>query len=111
MTACILCEKPIPDLRATCGSIYSPICSECDTDMRGEMGGLPVYGRFIGGDPRKFQPDTECCFAEEIALWKEHCAAWDRGEYPTVKIHGIETINGQPGIVDYANYGLGVNNP
>jgi hypothetical protein len=42
------------------------------------------YGYFPGGDPRRFQPDEECCKPDEIERWKADCAAWERGERPDV---------------------------
>jgi hypothetical protein len=49
-----------------------------------------VYGFFPGGDPRDFSPDPECSTDAERALHAEHCAAWDRGERPDVKVSGWE---------------------
>ncbi len=38
------------------------------------------YGIFLGGDPRDFSPDTECCTPDEIARWEQACAEWEAGE-------------------------------
>ena len=64
----------------------------------------PVYGVFPGGDPRDFSPDPEASTEKELALHKEHCAAWDRGERPTVPVSGFV------GTTHFlrAHYGLGV---
>lgn len=34
------------------------------------------YGYFIGGDPRTFFPDPDCCSAAEIQNHREACEAW-----------------------------------
>lgn len=44
--------------------------------------GEPSYGYYLGGDPRDFSPDEECCSPEEISAHAEACRAWDRGECP-----------------------------
>jgi hypothetical protein len=44
-----------------------------------------MYGFFPGGDPRLFTPDFECVTPEEMAQWKEDCAAWERGEQKPVE--------------------------
>lgn len=41
-----------------------------------------TYGYFLGGDPRNFTPDVECCTPEELAAHKAACEAWDRGARP-----------------------------
>lgn len=48
------------------------------------------YGYFLGGDPRQFSPDEECCTTEEIARWQALCADWDVGRQaePPVEEHG-----------------------
>lgn len=38
-----------------------------------------VYGPFMGGDPRRFEPDPEVCSLEEIGRWEEACAEWEAG--------------------------------
>lgn len=63
-----------------------------------------VYGFFPGGDPRQFSPDPESCTEKELALHKEHCAAWDRGERPPVAISGFVGPNVH---VTRSAYGLG----
>lgn len=53
----------------------------------GSPWGIGVYtieGESIYGypprdmNPHDFDPDPECCLADEIAAWKAACAAWDR---------------------------------
>lgn len=39
-----------------------------------------TYGPFIGGDPRNYLPDDECCTPDEWATWGMACAEWDAGE-------------------------------
>lgn len=34
------------------------------------------------GNPHNFQPDEECCSAEEIAAWRKACDEWDAAEAP-----------------------------
>jgi hypothetical protein len=48
------------------------------------------YGYFLGGDPRQFAPDEECCTPEEIARWQALCAEWDAGRQtePAPEEHG-----------------------
>lgn len=45
------------------------------------------YGFYIGGDPRKFHPDSEDCSAEEMANHAAACLLWNdmeaNGETPT----------------------------
>lgn len=38
-----------------------------------------IYGHFLGGDPRQFRPDEECCTPEELVAHKAACEAWDAG--------------------------------
>ena len=38
------------------------------------------YGGFKGGDPRKFSPDPECCYEEELVAWREACNKWNIAE-------------------------------
>ena len=38
------------------------------------------YGYFIGGDPRRFFPDLECCSAVEIENHRIACEAWIESE-------------------------------
>lgn len=64
------------------------------------------YGPFHGGDPRLFQPDEECCTAEEMARWKDACAAWDRGEGEE---YGPECQTlGNGAIVKLTGFGIGL---
>lgn len=65
----------------------------------------PIYGFFPGGDPREFSPDHEVCTEAEIALHKEHCAAWDRGERTDVPVSGWTDENTH---VTRSAYGLGI---
>lgn len=65
----------------------SDLCQRCFEQWAGEYaaeeeedGDMVTYGPFPGGDPRRFEPDSECCSSEEVQRWKEECAAWDRGE-------------------------------
>jgi len=48
-----------------------------------------VYGWYLGGDPRQFQPDEENS-AEEIAAWRAACTAWEQGRpvEPAAEEHG-----------------------
>ena len=70
----------------------------------GDMNKFTVYGFFPGGDPRDFTSDPECSTEQERQLHQEHCAAWDRGECPEVKISGFVS----PDIhVTRSVYGLG----
>lgn len=48
-----------------------------------------VFGWFINGDPRQFEPDEENQ-PDEIAAWRAACEAWARGEMvnPAVEEHG-----------------------
>jgi len=39
-----------------------------------------TYGPFIGGDPRNYLPDEECCTPDEWAAWAMACTEWDAGE-------------------------------
>lgn len=107
--ACSLCGEVVP-LHTTYDSIYHPVCLECWTEIERQES-EPCYGFFIGGDPRNFTPDTESCTPEEIALHKEHCAAWERGERPTVPVrtNTYDTEGNVATSVRYANYGIGVN--
>ena len=92
-------------------------CADCDPRMQ-------TYGAFLGGDPRHFIPDEECSTEAERELHRQHCAAWEKGERPIVKISGIEwteptvgtgsdgklkTIQEGYKLVERAAYGLGVN--
>ena len=43
-------------------------CVECNGT--GEILG---YGGFPGGDPKRFFPDEESCFPEEIERWQKAC--------------------------------------
>jgi len=38
-----------------------------------------MYGLFPGDDPRKFDPDQECCTFGEIEGWATACIEWDQG--------------------------------
>lgn len=44
-------------------------------------GWLNGYGFFIGGDPRDFTPDDECCTKEEIDAWREACKKYREGDH------------------------------
>lgn len=48
-----------------------------------------VYGWYLGGDPRQFEPDEENR-PDEIAAWRSACEAWERGESvePPAEEHG-----------------------
>jgi hypothetical protein len=65
-----------------------------------------TYGYFPGGDPRDFTPDEESCRPDEIARWKEACAAWERGEKPDPGGPHIP-LEGGCGHITMAYYGIG----
>lgn len=54
-----------------------------------------VYGHYLGGDPRDFIPDRECCSDAEIAAWESACAAVNSGHLCDAEGHShyIEMIN------------------
>lgn len=38
--------------------------------------GFPMYcAHFPGGDPRRFEPDPDCCTVEEMLRWQAACEA------------------------------------
>lgn len=43
------------------------------------------YGHFVGGDPRDFSPDPECCSEDEYAAWKSACERWENGDHVECK--------------------------
>ncbi len=65
------------------------ICDACLEIDEIDEGCWCVYGWFINGDPRQFEPEAENSPAEIVA-WRAACAAWDRGEYvnPAAEEHG-----------------------
>lgn len=67
--------------------------------------GEETYGRFMGGDPRRFRPDPECSTEEERAKWEADCAAWERGEEQHSVKFGHE-FQGNA-MLSYAGYGWG----
>jgi len=89
---CHFCEQDITDSKASYGSIYEPMCLKCHMEFQDEMNS-PVYGLFVGGDPRKFQPDTQCSTPEEIALHAEVCAEWNAGNYSRTIPHSMIGAN------------------
>lgn len=39
-----------------------------------------VYGHYLGGDPRDFTPDRDCCTEAEIQAWGAACLAANAGQ-------------------------------
>lgn len=65
-----------------------------------------MYGFFPGGDPRKFEPDTELNTPEEIASWKTACLAWNEGRQKVQPGGCVVMPDGV--ILNISNFGLGV---
>jgi hypothetical protein len=40
----------------------------------------PVYGPYMGGNPRNFTPDPDDATEQEIERHRRACEAWERGE-------------------------------
>lgn len=79
------------------------------------------YGSFLGGDPREFSPDPECCTPEEMERHAADCASWEAGNHvdrgPNHLPLGTPTETPPDAIVHYRgggghitvnHYGLGV---
>lgn len=68
------------------------------------------YGGFLGGDPRDFQPDSECCSPEELAAHKEACALFDTAEKEGRKIEELPCESGWVGNVHITKTRFGIGN-
>lgn len=75
-----------------------------------------IYGFYHGGDPRKFEPDQECCSADEIDRHRRACILWNemeaKGEIPTpekCESGWIYDDDGKPVMhILKSSYGIGV---
>jgi len=67
-----------------------------------------MYGHFPGGDPRAFSPDPECSTEAERAAHAAACAAWERGERPTIDGPHRPLPDGEEGHMTVSGFGLGV---
>lgn len=64
------------------------LCDHCwEADVEDDC--WCVYGWYLGGDPRQFEPDEENTPAE-IAAWRAACEAWEQGRAvePAPEEHG-----------------------
>jgi len=69
-----------------------------------------VYGFYLGGDPRKFCPDSDGCTPEELAAHKAACEKWDEAEAKGEKLEPDPCGSGwiSPTVhVTRSAYGLG----
>lgn len=89
---CQFCEQEITDPKSSYGSIYEPLCMKCHFELQEEMS-EPVYGLYIGGDPRKFSPDVECSTSEEMALYWAICHEWNSGNQKRNLPHSMIGVN------------------
>lgn len=53
------------------------------------------YGYFLGGDPRHFRPDRQCCRPQEIAEWEAACVRWDAGNETDEGASGAIMLTGE----------------
>lgn len=87
---CCTCDKPLTNPRELNRLIdlALPICDPC-CEYEERDGCWCVYGWYLGGDPRQFEPDEENR-PDEIAAWRSACEAWERGESvePAAEEHG-----------------------
>ena len=67
------------------------------------------YGHFRGGDPRRFRPDPECCYAEEFSRWLRDCLHWEVMESQGVANFPESPASRWIGLahVTFGKYGLG----
>lgn len=71
------------------------------------------YGYYLGGDPRKFHPDFECCSALEIAAHESACKAWNEADAEGKKLEPEKCESGwvhhNDSLIHIAksNYGIG----
>lgn len=71
------------------------------------------YGYYLGGDPRKFHPDFECCSVLEIAAHESACKAWNEADAEGKKLEPEKCESGwvhhNDSLIHIAksNYGIG----
>ena len=87
---CFTCDKPLTTTEELNRRIDwgADLCDAClHADINDSC--WCVYGWYLGGDPRQFQPDEENS-PEEIAAWWAACEAWESGTQvePAAEEHG-----------------------